>query len=86
MKKLYLITALLITVAAVTLFTCCEEITGDKPTNVILSAATDTTVMITWTAPANAPDKYIVYFKGVGQANYTNVAEVTTTTYTYDPA
>jgi hypothetical protein len=86
MKKLYLITTLLLTVAAVTLFTGCEEITGDKPTNVVLSAATDTTVMITWAAPANAPDKYIVYFKALGQATYTNLDEVTTTTYTHDPA
>jgi hypothetical protein len=86
MKKLYLISALLLAIAATTLFTSCEEITGDAPTNVVLSAATDTSVMITWTAPANAPDKYIVYFKSVGAANYTNVAEVTTTTYTHNPA
>ncbi|MBS4015522.1 MAG: fibronectin type III domain-containing protein [Candidatus Latescibacteria bacterium] len=85
MKKLYLIPALLIAVGAVVLFTGCEDIIGDKPTNVILSAATDTSVMITWAAPATAPDKYLIYFKGVGQASYASVGEATTTTFTHNP-
>lgn len=86
MKKLYLISTVLLAITAVTLFTSCEDIIGDEPTNVALSAATDTSVMITWNAPTTTPDKYIVYFKGVGQANYTNVGEVTTTSFTHNPA
>lgn len=85
MKKLYLLSAVLLAIAAITLFTNCEEIIGDEPTNVVLSAATDTSVMITWTASTTAPDKYIVYFKGVGQTNYVNVGEVTTTSFTHNP-
>jgi hypothetical protein len=85
MKKLYLIPALFIAVTAVILFTGCEDIIGDKPTNVAITAATDTSITITWTAPSTAPDKYIIYFKGVGLANYTSVGEVTTTTFTHNP-
>lgn len=86
MKKIYLVATLVLVATAITFFTSCEELTGDKPTNVALVAATDTTVTISWSAPTTGtPDKYIVYFKGIGQATYTNVAEVTTTTYTHNP-
>lgn len=85
MKKLYFALALLLIAGSVLLFTGCEEITGDKPTNLAITAATDTTVTLTWSAPATAPDKYVIYFKAVGQANFTSVGEVTTTTFTHDP-
>lgn len=88
MKKLYLILVSLFVIgSALLIFTGCEEITGGKPTNVTLEAVNDTLVKITWTAPTEGtPDKYIVYFKAKGTANYTNVTEVTTTTYTHYPA
>jgi hypothetical protein len=86
MKKLYLILAICLVTGALVLFTGCESTTGDAPTNVVLTAATDITVTITWTASTTTPDKYIVYFKGVGDADYANVGAVTATTYTHDPA
>jgi hypothetical protein len=86
MKKLYLLGALLIIGAAALLFTACQSTTGSEPTNVVLTAASATTVKIEWTAPSTAPDKYIVYFKSANQATYADVGNVTATTYTHDPA
>jgi len=86
MKKLYLVATFLLVAAALTFFTSCEK-TGNEPTGVALTADGDTMVKITWTAPTEGtPDKYIVYFKAVSAASYTNVDEVTATTYTHSPA
>lgn len=87
MKKSYTIAIFVLIVAALTLYVSCPPTTGSEPTGVTLTAEEDTLVKISWTAPTEGtPDKYVVYFKAVGAANYTNVAEVTTTSYIHNPA
>jgi hypothetical protein len=86
MKKLYLISALLLAGVALMLFTGCDDTTGDAPTNVVLTAASDVTVKIAWTASTTTPDKYIIYFKTANQATYADVGNVTGTSYTHDPS
>ncbi|MEO0071953.1 MAG: hypothetical protein ABIK10_00740 [candidate division WOR-3 bacterium] len=85
MKYFSLILGVLVIFVALALFTGCEEVTGEEPTNVALEAATDTTVKITWTAPQTAPDKYYIYFKAIDAANYTKIGETTATSYIHDP-
>ena len=89
MKKLYLLGALLLLAAGITLFTSCEEITGGEPTSFTIEAASDTTVKLAWAVPAEGtPDKYEVYFKALSAASFTNVTELGNTvfTYTHDPS
>ena len=90
MKKLYILGALLLIAAAgITLFTGCEEIAGGKPTSFTIEAASDTTVKLTWAVPTEGtPDKYVVYFKALSSASFTNVIELGNTvfTYTHDPS
>ena len=65
----------------------CESIVGGAPTNLKVVAATDTTVKITWSAPAEGtPDKYIVYFKAVNAGSFEIVANnITTTEFVHNP-
>jgi hypothetical protein len=87
MRNLLGLMVLIMTVVGIALFTGCEEITGSEPTGLTLSAASDTTVKLTWTAPINVPDKYYIYFKAIDAAQYEKVGEVsgTITSYVHDP-
>jgi len=82
------ILAIAVVAVAVLMLVRCDELVGDRPTNVELSAATDSTVKVTWTAPAgSAPDKYVVKFKETGTATFVTLDDnVTATEYTHDPA
>jgi hypothetical protein len=65
----------------------CNSITGGAPSGVALSAATDSTVMVTWTAPTEGtPDKYYVAFMETGASAYVNFDTVTTTSVEHFPA
>jgi hypothetical protein len=89
MKKLYLLSALLMIGTAVLLFTSCETITGGSPTSFAIEAATDSTVKLTWAVPAEGtPDNYIVYFKEVGTSAFVEVQQLggTVLTYTDNPS
>lgn len=90
MKKIYLpIIISLLCLAVIGIFTGCEEKVSGKPTNFKIEAASDTLVKLTWEAPTEGtPDKYVVYFKAIGAANYTAVTELSNTvfSYTHDPA
>ncbi|MGB9742749.1 MAG: fibronectin type III domain-containing protein [candidate division WOR-3 bacterium] len=65
----------------------CGSIIGGAPTGFQISAETDSTIKLTWNAPAEGtPDKYIVYFKETGTASYTEIANnITTTTFSHNP-
>jgi len=82
------ILAIAVIAVAALILVQCDELIGDRPTNVVLSAATDSTVKVTWSAPAgDAPDKYVVKFKETGTATFVTLADnVTTTEYTHAPA
>ncbi len=83
MKRLLSIAA--VAVVALVLVQC-DELVGDRPTNVAIEAVTDSTVKITWTAPAgDAPDKYSVKFMETGTTSYVEVGGVNSTEYTHNP-
>ncbi|MEO0004833.1 MAG: fibronectin type III domain-containing protein, partial [candidate division WOR-3 bacterium] len=65
----------------------CSNIVGGAPTGLAVVADSDSTVKLTWSAPAEGtPDKYIVYFKAVDAADFVMVANnVTTTSYVHNP-
>ncbi len=87
-KTLTLISVLASFCLIALLFIRCEETKGGAPTNVTLEAATDSTVLIKWTAPSEGnPDNYIVSFKEVG-GSWEDVDEPagSATEYTHDPA
>ena len=63
-----------------------EQVIGGPPTNFTIQSVADTIVRLTWSPPIEGtPDKYIVYFKEVGQPFYIIVAEVTTINYDHNP-
>jgi len=75
--------------AAVTalVMTGCNSITGGAPTNVTITAATDSTIIVSWVAPGSgAPDKYYVAFMVTGTSAYTNIDTTTATSYTHNPS
>jgi hypothetical protein len=65
----------------------CGNIIGGAPSGLQIAADTDSTVKLTWNAPAEGtPDKYIVYFKETGTNSYAEVANnITTTSFIHNP-
>jgi len=60
--------------------------TGRAPSNLRLEADTDSTVKVIWSLPVDAtPDKYLVYFRAVGETSYSLVAETTANLWIHDP-
>ncbi len=56
------------------------------PLNLRLKADTDSTVKVIWSVPVDgSPDKYLVYFKAVGETSYSLVAETTANLWTHNP-
>ena len=58
------------------------------PTGVAVSSGpgeSDSTVVVAWIAPAEGPDKYMVYFRAVTDSGYTILGETTATSYTHNP-
>lgn len=86
MKKLFAIAAVgIFAVTALTLVRC-TEVTGSEPTDIVLQAATDSTVKVTWMAPSEGtPDNYIVYFMETGTNTYVPFDTVTTTQAIHNP-
>ncbi len=62
---------------------------GGPPTGVAVSSGpdeSDSTVVIAWTAPAEGgPDKYMVYFRAVGESSYAVLGETTATSFEHKP-
>ncbi len=60
--------------------------TGMAPSNLRLEADTDSTVKVIWSLPVDAtPDKFLVYFRAVGETSFSLVAETTANLWTHDP-
>jgi hypothetical protein len=60
---------------------------GREPLNLRLAAATDSTVKVIWSVPVDAtPDKYLVYFRAVGETSYSLVAETTANLCVHNPS
>jgi hypothetical protein len=80
MKRFALVAAAGMGAAAI-LVTGCTPL-GGPPLNVMVSAATDTTVLVTWTTPAEGTaDAYLVYFRGVRDTGFTLIADTTGTSF-----
>lgn len=65
----------------------CGNIIGGGPSNLQITADTDSTVKLTWNAPAEGtPDKYIVSFQETGTSSFTEIANnITTTSFVHNP-
>ncbi|MCX7731667.1 MAG: fibronectin type III domain-containing protein [candidate division WOR-3 bacterium] len=89
MKRLLPILTILawIVLGVVSIGSDCSSIVGGAPTGLQVTADTDSTVKITWNAPAEGtPDKYIVYFQETGTSGYTTIANnITTTQFVHNP-
>jgi hypothetical protein len=62
---------------------------GGPPTGVAVSAGpgdSDSTVVISWTTPAEGkPDRYLVYFRSLGDTAYIVIGDTTATSYWHNP-
>lgn len=82
MKSLMMVPAI---AAAAALVVGCTPL-GGPPLNLMLSAASDSTVLVTWTSPAEGTaDNYLVYFRGVRDTGYTLLADTIGTTFEHNP-
>ena len=80
-----LVTVIVVAVVGLVLLQC-DDFVGGPPTGVVLAAATDSTVQLSWNAPAEAePLSYVVSFFETGTSTYLPLAEVNTTSYIHDP-
>ena len=60
---------------------------GKTPSNLRLEADTDSTVRVIWSVPVDAtPDRYLVYFRPVGETSFSLVAETTANLWVHDPS
>jgi len=89
MKKVLPILTILawIVLGVISIGSDCGNIVGGAPTNLQVTADTDSTVKLTWNAPAEGtPDKYIVYFQETGASSFTQIANnITTTLFVHNP-
>jgi len=59
---------------------------GRAPSNLRLEADTDSTVKVIWSLPVDAtPDKFLVYFRAVGETSFSLVAETTANLWIHNP-
>ncbi len=66
-------------------FTGCGVI-GGPPANLQIAAATDTTVQLVWTTPAQGmPDSFLVYFCPVKETVFALVGDTSGNTYVHNP-
>jgi len=70
----------LVATVAVLCLAACQELSEGPPTDVALSAATDTTIRVSWMAPAGAvPDSYVLAFSETGTSEWVEFGVVTDT-------
>lgn len=87
-KAIPILTALAwVVLIIVSLGSDCGNIVGGAPTNLRVTADTDSTVKLTWNAPSEGtPDNYIVSFQATDAATYDIIANnVTTTEFVHNP-
>lgn len=59
---------------------------GGPPTSLQITAATDSTVQLVWTTPAEGiPDRFHIYFCPVGETLFQIVGDTTANTYIHNP-
>ncbi len=69
---------LIVAAVAALALTGCESFTGGAPTDIVLTTATDTTIRVSWNAPAGgAPDSYLVAFMETGTSTWVDFDTVT---------
>ena len=86
MKKLLPIVSIAIVAVAALVVVQCDALLGGAPGNITITAASDSTIQVSWTSPTEGtPDKYIIYFKAVDAGSYTQLDETTATVYVHDP-
>jgi len=87
MRRMLSIVVVGVVAVAALVMTRCTSVTGGAPTGVTLTAATDSTVQVSWTAPSEgAADKYYVAFMATDASAYTDIDTTTTTSYIHNPA
>jgi len=60
---------------------------GGPPANLQITAATDSTVQIFWTTPAQGvPDSFLIYFCPAGDSVFTIIGNTTGNTYLHNPS
>ncbi|MGC8798264.1 MAG: hypothetical protein ACP5JB_06970 [candidate division WOR-3 bacterium] len=59
---------------------------GGPPANLQIAAATDTTVQLIWTTPAEGmPDRYRIYFCPARETTWTAIGDTTASTFIHNP-
>lgn len=59
---------------------------GGPPANPQIAAATDTTVQLVWTAPAEGmPDSFLIYFCPAGETIFALIGDTTGTSFIHNP-
>jgi hypothetical protein len=90
MRKLLSIAAIGVLAVTALVLVQCDQLTGSAPTNIKLAMASDTTVLVSWTAPTDGtPDKYEVDFMQTGTSTWQMVANnvaATASSYEHAPA
>jgi hypothetical protein len=85
MKKAVYRFILLNTAAGFLLLAGCGII-GGPPGNLQIAAATDSTVQLVWTTPAQGvPDSFLIYFCPVGESVFAIVGDTSANTYIHNP-
>jgi len=86
MKRLISIASVAALAVTALMLVQCDELVGGAPTNVRIEAMTDSTVLVSWSAPTEGtPDAYLVYFRTVGSSSYALAAETTATSVEHFP-
>lgn len=84
--KRYSFFAALVAVLFVSCWLGCSGRVGGVPRGVTLVAASDSTVLLSWSEPEQGtPDAYFVYFRRIGSEGYVPVVELTATSCEHYP-
>lgn len=63
-----------------------QVIPGNVPRNLVLAAATDSTIGISWSAPRDTtPDRYVVLFQWTGTTGYDSIGGTQSLSFVHDP-
>ncbi|MEO0021928.1 MAG: fibronectin type III domain-containing protein [candidate division WOR-3 bacterium] len=83
-KALYSGLSLVAGTAAALLAGC--GVIGGPPANLQIAAASDTTVQLVWTTPAEGmPDSYQIYFCPAGETTFVLIGDTSTSVYIHNP-
>ncbi|NPV14700.1 hypothetical protein HPY86_07190 [candidate division WOR-3 bacterium] len=84
MKKYLVLPITSFALVCTLLFGC--GVIGGPPANPQIAAATDSTVQLVWTTPAEGmPDSFLIYFCPAGESLFTVIGDTTGTGYIHNP-